>query len=145
MSRPKKARPNYRFHSSGQAVITLDAREFYLGTYDSPKSHARYLELVTIYNANGLKMPDDVETHLKNAPITVRCLTLEFRQHAQKKFVSNPHRLRHFERLCETIDDAYGDTPVDEFGPRRLAEIRGLLVADRNTRSYGNQQTREIV
>ena len=49
--------PAYRFHVSGQAVVTLAGKDFYLGPHDSPESRARYFELVQEYNANGKIAP----------------------------------------------------------------------------------------
>ena len=35
--------PSYRLHKpSGQAVVTLDGRDFYLGAYGTPASKAEY-------------------------------------------------------------------------------------------------------
>ena len=58
MPRPRSSMPAYRFHVSGQAVVTLAGKDFYLGPHDSPESRARYFELVQEYNANGKIAPD---------------------------------------------------------------------------------------
>jgi hypothetical protein len=40
--------PSYRLHKpSGQAVVTLDSRDFYLGKYGSPESRAEYDRLIS--------------------------------------------------------------------------------------------------
>lgn len=36
MPRKKLANPSYRLHVSGQARVTLDGTEYYLGTHESP-------------------------------------------------------------------------------------------------------------
>ncbi len=69
MPRPRSKKPAYQHHVSGQARVQLDGKLYYLGEYDSPESRARYFELLAIYNANGQRMPDDVETHQKDQPI----------------------------------------------------------------------------
>ena len=71
--------PAYRYHISGQARVTLDGKDFYLGEYDTPASRAKYFALLAEYNANGQRAPSD-SVHLANAPITVRCVTAEYRR-----------------------------------------------------------------
>ena len=58
--------PAYRFHVSGQAVVTLAGKDFYLGPHDSPESRARYFELVQEYNANGKIAPNTPAPELKS-------------------------------------------------------------------------------
>src|SRR3954467_567515 len=48
------ATPKYRKHkASGQAVVTLSGRDFYLGPYDSLESRSKYDRLITEWIANG--------------------------------------------------------------------------------------------
>jgi hypothetical protein len=50
--------PAYRLHRpSGQAVVTLSSRDFYLGRHGSPKSRAEYDRLVAEWLANGRRFP----------------------------------------------------------------------------------------
>ncbi len=42
MPRPKSEAPAYRFHVSGQAVVRLDSKDFYLGKHGTPESYVRY-------------------------------------------------------------------------------------------------------
>ena len=46
MPRQRSAMPSYRFHVSGQAVVTLCGKDFYLGAHDTPESRARYFALL---------------------------------------------------------------------------------------------------
>ena len=145
MPRKKSHAPAYRYHISGQARVDLDGRTYYLGPYDTPESHARYHALLATYNANGHRMPDETPTHQIDAPVSIRCVTAEFREHAAKKYANNPHERRRFNGLCDLLDLEYGDTPAAEFGPRRLAAVRDLFVASGNCRRYVNDQTRNVV
>ncbi len=145
MPRKKPSAPAYRYHVSGQARVELDGRTFYLGDFDSPKSHARYHALLATYNANGKRMPDDIPTHQTDAPVTVRCVTGEYRDHATKKYANNAQDAARFRSLCTLLEDEYGDLPADQFGPRKLAALRDLFVASGNCRRYCNDQTRNIV
>jgi len=61
MSKPKSKAPARRFHLSGQSVVTIGGRDFYLGPHDSPESIARYAVLIGIYQANGLTLPEEFD------------------------------------------------------------------------------------
>ncbi|MDM4014697.1 tyrosine-type recombinase/integrase [Roseiconus lacunae] len=151
MPRKKNPNPNYQYHVSGQARVYLDGRYFYLGQHDTPASYAKYHSLLAIYSANGMTIPDDAEQLLGDAPITVRCLTAEFREYAKNKYAKDRSRHAQFKNLCTLLDDCFGDLPADEFGPRKLNEIRELLIATKNrsgkhnARSYINMQVQCIV
>ena len=57
MSRPMRT-PSYRLHKpSGQAVVTLDGRDVYLGKHDTPQSKAEYDRLIAEWLANGRRLP----------------------------------------------------------------------------------------
>lgn len=145
MPRPKSSQPAYRYHVSGQARVDLDGRTFYLGPHGSKESWARYHALLAEYNANGQSMPADVPTHQVDAPITVRCVTGEFRQLIETKYANCRQQESRFKSLCTLLEDEYGDLPADEFGPRKLADVRDLFVASGNCRRYVNEQTRAVV
>ncbi len=61
MARPKAKAPSLRYHLSGQSVVTIDGRDYYLGKHDSPESLARYAVLIAAYQAGGLTLPDDFD------------------------------------------------------------------------------------
>ncbi|WP_404308151.1 tyrosine-type recombinase/integrase [Neorhodopirellula lusitana] len=144
MSRPKKVAPDYRYHVSGQAVVTFNGTNFYLGPHDSPESKAKYRKLLTEYIASDFKTPDG-DCRLADEPIRVVDVTAEARVWAQAKYANSRSHLANFRNLCQTLDDEYGDTPANEFGPRKLSEIRDLFVASGNSRGYVNSQVRSIV
>jgi integrase len=144
MPRNRASMPAYRYHISGQARVTLDGKDFYLGEFDSPESKARYFALLAEYNENGKRAPE-VDQHLSDAPITVQCVTAEFREHIKTKYASNPKEKNRFENLCSTLEYDYGDLPAEKFGPRKLAELRDLFVTGGNCRRYANRQTRNVI
>lgn len=93
MPRQKSSQPSYRYHVSGQAVVTFCGQNFYLGQYDSPESHAKYYALLSEYHANGMTAPPSLDTHQADQPITVQCVTAEFRQHIKERYAGNPQEL----------------------------------------------------
>lgn len=140
MPRPKSARPAYRSHVSGQAIVTLDSRDFYLGEFNSPKSNARYLELLAIYQANGLTMPMEVPTHQHDAEITVGQVVSDWKEH-----VKDRSDIVRYRPLCDVIEIEYADFAAAEFGPRRLKELRDTLLADgKRSRKWINEQIQTV-
>lgn len=145
MPRRKSPQPAYRLHISGQARVELDGRTFYLGQHGSKESWARFHALLAEYNANGQKLPDDRPQQQTDAPLTVRCVTGEFREQVKVRYANNRTRANHFGWLCKFLDETYGDVPVDQFGPRKLAELRDQLILKGNCRRFINTQIRDVI
>jgi hypothetical protein len=60
--------PSYRLHkASGQAVVTLDGKDHYLGKHGTPESQAKYERLLALYLANGRALPDTL-AHAEGDP-----------------------------------------------------------------------------
>src|SRR5947209_4679274 len=50
--------PAYRLHKpTGQAVVSFHRRDFYLGAFGTPRSHAEYDRLVAEWLSNGRRLP----------------------------------------------------------------------------------------
>ena len=57
--------PKYSKHkASGQAVVTLDGKDFYLGTHGSKVSRTEYDQLVSEWQANGRGLPTQGTTDI---------------------------------------------------------------------------------
>ncbi|WP_149496385.1 hypothetical protein [Roseiconus lacunae] len=136
MPRPKKAMPDYRYHVSGQAFVTLGGKDFYLGNHGSPESHAKYLSLVGESQANGLKAPE-VDPQQGNKSLTVTGLMADFIANGLKRISTAENHRQTFRNLATLVTDEYGDEPVEHFGPRKLEEVRDLFVASGNRRLMG--------
>lgn len=141
MPRTKRSVPEMKYHVSGQARIFLDGRYFYLGPYGSTEAQARYDTLVAEYLRNGRKVPQETPTRQLESQVTVANVTAEYR----REIDSRPTQLGRYRQLCTLLEDEYGDLPADEFGPRRLADVRELLVATGNARKTVNEYVGVIV
>ena len=76
----KKRTPSYRKHApSGQAVVTLQGKDFYLGRYNSKESERKYDALIAEYLANGRKLPPT----RSETEITVEELAIKFLEWAE--------------------------------------------------------------
>lgn len=60
MPKLKRKLPSYRLHKvSGQAVVTLNGQDHYLGPHGSPESYEEYKRLISEWTAvNRLSPPD---------------------------------------------------------------------------------------
>lgn len=134
--------PSYRHHkASGQAVVVLDGKSFYLGRWNTSHSHAQYEQVIAEWLAKGRRL-GPVDEHQSDPSIPgdpnefrVNELIMAFFEHAKKHYrhadgtptgeLDNYRdALRHLRRL-------YGDTPAKEFGPLRLRAVREeMLKAD---------------
>jgi hypothetical protein len=113
MARPKAKAPSLRYHISGQSVVTIDGRDFYLGKADSAEAFARYAVLINIYQEHGLCLPDDFDprvlddqigsitgltiaaaAHQDRQPIQVQHLTAAFRRFVAKRYANGLHAVR---------------------------------------------------
>jgi len=143
MGRPKKVVPDYRYHISGQAVVTFNGTNFYLGPHDSPESRAKYSRLVAEYIESGYRTPQS-ETHQGFTPIAVSDVCAEYREHVKKRYANAPKEILRLNRLCELLEHDHGTCPANEFGPRRLEQVRDSLIASGNSRKYVNRLIRAV-
>ena len=160
MARPKAKAPARRCHLSGQSVVTIAGRDIYLGKHDSPESIARYAVLIGIYQQNGLALPEGFDaadlderaaTMLGQAApaavasqqtkqvVLVRHVTALFREHIETKYAKTPQEKRRHVRLCDQLDQLFGDVVAEQFGPLRLREFRDSLVKQKLARKYVNR------
>ena len=130
--------PSYRYHkASGQAVVTLNGHEVYLGKYGTKRSRTEYDRVVSEWLVGGRTVPR------RASGLTVAELVLQYWRFA-KGYYSNDGRptgsiggirvaLRHLRGL-------YGHTLVADFGPLALEAIQLNLVRNGLSRSTVNEQ-----
>lgn len=144
MPRPKSAQPAYQFHVSGQAVVRLDYQDFYLGKHGSPESYARYFALLAEYNANGMKAPQQPQ-RMAEVKIRVKDLVADFRHRVLPQYEHNYGQHNRFKNLLMLLEERHGAEAVDEFGPRKLEELRDQFIKDGCSRKYANTKATLVV
>lgn len=143
MPRKKSKQPQLKPHISGQGRVCLDGKYFYCGEFGTPECTARYAALVSEYQRNGCRAPDQ-PTHLKRTAITIRMLTQEFRNTGLDAIRDAAHNSK-FSWLCDRLDDEHGDYPAEQFGPVLLERFRQGLVDEGNrSRGYINSLIRFV-
>jgi integrase len=120
--------PSYRRHkASGQAVVSLNGRQFYLGQWKSPESKQNYDRMVAEWRAGHCRIA------AKGASdITVCEVIAAFRRHAASYYKSPDGRptselANYHSPLC-LLQRFYGPTPATDFGPLALKALRGEMI-----------------
>ncbi len=163
MARPKVKAPSRRYHLSGQSVVTIDGKDFYLGKHDSPESIARYAVLIAQYQQNGCRLPESfsmdeivqrvnlilgtglASQYQADEPITVRHVTASFREFAKIRYVDGSQELPRINRLCDELDEHDGSLEANQFGPLALQRQRDRWVKSGISRRYVNRQVNLVV
>jgi integrase len=135
--------PSYRFHRpSGQAVVTLDGRDVYLGTHGSAASKSKYNRLTGEWLAAGRRLPADPQA------TTIAEIVALFRQHAKTYYRrpdgTNTSEIYAFDAAVAPLLKMYGKTPAAEFGPIRLETVRQQMIRLQWARTSINKHTSRI-
>lgn len=145
---PRRTRivPAYRKHrASGQAIVTLNYRDYYLGPYGSRASRLEYDRLIGEWLQQGRRI-----SPLRDAAVRELCVIevivsyLRFAQgyyrkdgHATSEYPSILHALRFVEPL-------YGRQPVSDFGPIALQAVMQRMIEHGLARRTINQHIGRI-
>ena len=138
--------PSYRRHRpTGQAVVTLNGRDFYLGKYNTPESHEAYARKIAEWNANGQRLlPKSTE----GQPVLVLEVLNAFLHHAQQHYVDpdgNPtSELTIYKHLMKFVNGLYGSTAAERFGPLALKALRQKMIDQKWKRKSINKQVNRI-
>ena len=144
MPRPRSVQPAYQFHISGQARVTLDGRDFYLGPHESEESYARYYALLAEYNSNGKRAPKQ-PTKMVDEAILVRHVVADYTARVLPRYKNNQGAYGRLKIVLAKLDELFADVPANEFGPRKLDALRDRLIGTGNSRGYINDQVRDVV
>ena len=122
--------PSYRLHRrSGQAVVTLGGKDFYLGAHASPESRREYQRLVAEWLVNHKQPMPTANDQVKTS--CVAALIVAYVKFAEGYYVKNGeatsmiHRIRSALRI---LLDRYGKESVTDFGPLKFKAIRQAMV-----------------
>src|SRR5437763_887438 len=116
-----KRQPKYRFHkASGQAVVTIDGRDVYLGAYDSIESHAEYKRVVGDWLRTGsVTRADGRTTVVELVDAYLKSVELAHGHKAHGKSL-----ISRAERSLALVTERYGLVAASEFGPKALKNVR---------------------
>lgn len=147
MSHSEKPRvPSYRHHkATGQARVTIEGRDHYLGKFGTAESRAKYQRLIVAFLA-GMKV--DADTH-RPSPSTlleypVGRLCGDFLDWAKREYRnadgSETRSVENVRQALRALFELFADVDATEFGPRSLKLLREQLVGRSLARSTVNDR-----
>src|SRR5262245_27780488 len=138
--------PFYRLHKpSGQAVVTFDGQDIYLGRYRSSESRAEYDRLLAEWLANGRRLPA-AEGGNPNLAVSELILAyIEFADGYYRKGGEPTAEVDSIKVTMRPLKKLYGPTPAREFGPLRLKAVREAFVESGLCRNEVNKRTGRVV
>ena len=143
MPRLSNQTPKYRKHrASGQAVVTLDGRDFYLGPHGTRASRREYDRLIGEWMQNGRCLPTQETTDL-----TITQLAASYWKFAKGHYQKNGRCTRvtpGIKIALRFLRQLYGDTQAADFGPLALKTVRQAMVEAGQSRRYVNDNVDRI-
>jgi integrase len=143
MPRLSQSVPKYRKHrASGQAVVTLNGRDHYLGPHGTKASRLEYDRLIGEWLANGRNSP--------RAPAQALCvveLIARYWKFASSYYCQNGRDTKVLPGIkcaLRYLLIHYETTPAAEFGPLALKAVRQRMVDDGHCRRYINDHVDRI-
>ncbi len=135
----KRRVPGYLRHkASGQALVRINGRDFYLGKYDSPESKDEYDRLISKWLHNvGVLL-----STLAEDGISVNELCLAYLNYAEGYFRDSDGAVS--ESIFKTraavryLSEHYGRTDAQDFGPLALLSLRDRMIEKDLSRGYIN-------
>jgi integrase len=141
---PIRRVPSYRHHKpSGQAVVTLDEKDFYLGPWNSKASRREYDRLTGEWLANGRRLP----ASLCASQLTITELAACYWEFAQTYYVKNGEpsgQLPGIRVSMRILRQLYGHLQVHEFGPLSLRALQQHMIELDHSRRYINDNCARV-
>lgn len=147
-AKPRKI-PAYRLHKpTGQGVVRLDGRDFYLGRHGTPESQEAYHRKVAEWISSGVVARLD-ETQFPALRLSVNELLLAFWRHAESYYNhvdgSPSAELENLRLALRPLRQLYGTTNACDFGPKALKAVRQGMVDSGLCRRTINQRIARVV
>jgi integrase len=130
--------PSYcRHKASGQAVVRIGGKDFYLGTYGSSASRQEYDRLLAEWLGNGRCLP----AAMAPAGLSVSELLLAYWRFAEGYYGSDGKRTGHcLWDAMRIVKQLYGGSPAAGFKPLALKAVRQKMIDKGWSRTYINSQ-----
>jgi integrase len=138
--------PHYRLHrASGQAIVTLNGHDHYLGPHGSQTSIDAYDQLVAEWLTAGRRA---VQSEQSQSAPTIDHIILAFWQHAQvhyrRRNGTATSELENFRQALRPLRRLYGATSPLHFGPKALKAVREQMMSQDWCRGNINKQISRI-
>lgn len=142
MPKPSTPRvPSYRRHKpTGQAVVTINGRDIYLGKWNSAASKDEYDRLIAEFLANGRRLQSD-------ADVTVVEVLNAYRKFAENYYRKDGRVTSEYGCILESLKivrELYGRKIANDFGPLALKAVRQRMVDKGWSRGHINKSIGRI-
>lgn len=143
---PKLTRslPKYGKHkASGQAVVTIDSTDIYLGPHGTKASRIECDRIIAEYLANGRRLAAPSEQSFSVAEVLNA-----YRKHASKYYVKDgkpTKELAAMKQVIRSVRKLYSKQPATDFGPLALKAIRERWIVAGHARKTVNSNTHRVV
>jgi integrase len=153
------ATPAYRLHRpTGQAVVSFNRRDFYLGKFGTPESRAEYDRLVAEWLSNGRRLTpkatepaDDSKParSTKPAPVfTIHELVAAYwKQHVTTYYVKDGRPTSEQDNIRQALRFVirlYGHIAAKDFGPIALKTVRQAMIEAGRCRTLINKDIHRV-
>jgi len=135
--------PAYRKHrASGQAIVTIDGHDHYLGPYGTRASRSEYDRVIAEWLAAGRRSPVPI------ADLTIAELMVLYLEHC-KTYYRRPDGTPTNETDCiiqalRPLKELYSRTRVADFGPLALKTVRQAMIKKKWARTRINMNVGRI-
>lgn len=142
MPRLLQSVPKYRKHrASGQAVCTINGRDYYLGPYGSKASRIEHDRLISEWLASGRSVSYGAPTD----GITVVELAADYLTYAKSHYgLGKNSEFHRIAPLTKLLNELYGRTPAVEFGVLQFRAVREQLIQRGWSRTNINASMRRV-
>ena len=137
--------PSYRLHKvSGQAVVTLNGRDIYLGRYNSAESREKYQRAIKEWlTSHRLLPPEDSRGRRARATdsLTINEIFASYWEYVQqyyRKYGKPTSEVSSIKRALAPVLEEYGSQLAKKFGPLSLKTYRQGLIDAGLTRGVIN-------
>jgi integrase len=136
--------PAYRLHKpSGQAVVTLNDHDHYLGKWNSPESRTEYDRLIAEWLSNRRQLPPT-----RPEDVTVSEIILAYWRHVEHYYRhpdSTPTtEVRNIKIALRRLRQLYGQTPATAFNSLALEALRDEMIRDGLCRNRINKDVARV-
>jgi integrase len=143
-----KRPPSYRLHKpSGQAVVTIDGKDRYLGRHGTRASRTEYRRLIEQWHEDRRRLAS-VAAELTPYPLTVSELILAYwERHVVSYYVKNDRPTSeqgNIRQALRFLRNLHGRTLARDFGPIALMAVRDTMVEAGRCRRLINKDVHRI-
>ena len=141
----KEALPKYRKHkASGQAIVTIQGQDFYLGPWNSKASRVEYDRIIAEFLAAGRQLPVRGAGATDLTVVEILARYKKFAKAYYRKDGKSTGEWEYVESATTPLLELYGRTPVRDFGPLALKAVRQKMIDAGLTRQGVNARINRI-